>query len=290
MTPVRVGCIGLGFISEHAHLPALAALVEEGKIVFQAFCDMSEETLKAQAAIYKPPATYTDHHEMFEKEDLDAVYLCIPPAVHSDELLIAADKDIALFVEKPQTLDLAQAVEFNAAIEKAGIVTQVGYVYRYEPSSEPTRELILQRTPRHAQIQNFYSGQPIRYWTSRYELCGGSFVENTIHSVDLLRYFLGDIDAVSAFYVKSLPEERIEPMNLPHVYNVNYRFASGITANATTSRVQYESGIAKTDLYVVSDEHLLEYYEDRLIENGEVVWEDFSSPVAKRQVKPGLGW
>ena len=109
MTPVRVGCIGLGFISEHAHLPALAALAEEGKIVFQAFCDMSEETLKTQAAIYKPQATYTDHHEMLDKEDLDAVYLCIPPAVHSDELLIAADKDIALFVEKPQTLDLAQA-------------------------------------------------------------------------------------------------------------------------------------------------------------------------------------
>ena len=57
MTPVRVGCIGLGFISEHAHLPALTALAEEGKIVFQAFCDMNEETLKTQAAIYlyRPP-------------------------------------------------------------------------------------------------------------------------------------------------------------------------------------------------------------------------------------------
>ena len=43
MTPVRVGCIGLGFISEHAHLPALAALAEEGKIVFQAFCDMTTD-------------------------------------------------------------------------------------------------------------------------------------------------------------------------------------------------------------------------------------------------------
>jgi PBP1b-binding outer membrane lipoprotein LpoB len=26
------------------------------------------------------------------------------------------------------------------------------------------------------------------------------------------------------------------------------------------------------------------------VRNGEIIWEDFSSPVAKRQVKPGIGW
>ena len=228
MKPIRVGCIGLGWITQRAHLPALAALAEEGQVVFQAFCDKSEETLQEQAAVYKPHSTYTDHHQMFAEQELDAVYLSIPPTAHTDEVLIAADQGVALFVEKPQTLDLAQVAEFNAAIEKAGIVSQVGFVSRYEPSSAPTLELLQQRTPRHAQIQNFYSGQPIRYWTSRYELCGGSFVENTIHSVDLLRYLLGDIEAVSAFYVESLPDERIEPMNLPHVYNVNYRFKEAL--------------------------------------------------------------
>ena len=44
MKPVRVGCIGLGWITQRAHLPALAALAEEGQVVFQAFCDKSEES------------------------------------------------------------------------------------------------------------------------------------------------------------------------------------------------------------------------------------------------------
>ena len=26
------------------------------------------------------------------------------------------------------------------------------------------------------------------------------------------------------------------------------------------------------------------------VRNGEVVWEDFSAPVAKRKVKSGIGW
>ncbi|MXY83820.1 MAG: gfo/Idh/MocA family oxidoreductase, partial [Gemmatimonadetes bacterium] len=73
--PVRVGCIGLGWITQRAHLPALAALAEEGQVVFQAFCDKSDETLQQQAAIYKPHSTYTDHHQMFAEQELDAVYL-----------------------------------------------------------------------------------------------------------------------------------------------------------------------------------------------------------------------
>lgn len=281
MKPVRVGCIGLGWITQRAHLPALAALAEEGQVVFQAFCDKSEETLQQQAAAYKPRSIYTDHHEMFAEQQLDAVYLCIPPTAHTDEVLIAADQGVALFVEKPQTLDLAQVAEFNAAIAKAGIVSQVGFVYRYEPASAPTLELVQKRTLRHAQIQNFYSGQPIRYWTSRYELCGGSFVENTIHSVDLLRYFLGDIEAVSAFYVESLPEERIEPMNLPHVYNVNYRFKGRLTANASVSRVMNHVDYARREILVISDDSIVEWNPQQVRENGEVVWEAKQTPQAR---------
>ena len=281
MKPVRVGCIGLGWITQRAHLPALAALAEEGQVVFQAFCDKSEETLQQQAAAYKPRSIYTDHHEMFAEQQLDAVYLCIPPTAHTDEVLIAADQGVALFVEKPQTLDLAQVAEFNAAIAKAGIVSQVGFVYRYEPASAPTLELVQKRTPRHAQIQNFYSGQPIRYWTSRYELCGGSFVENTIHSVDLLRYFLGDIEAVSAFYVESLPEERIEPMNLPLVYNVNYRFKGRLTANASVSRVMNHVDYARREILVISDDSIVEWNPQQVWENGEVVWEAKQAPQAR---------
>ena len=181
----------------------------------QAFCDINEETVKTQAATFRAQAIYTDHHEMLDKEDLDAVYLCIPPTLHTDEILIAADKGFAIFVEKPQTLDMAQAVRFDTAIQKAGIVSQVGFMSRYYPSAEEVCRRLQDRTLRHALVQRLYSGNPIRYWTSRFELCGGSFVENTIHTVDLLRYFLGDIESVSAFYVERKPGEGPEPMNLP---------------------------------------------------------------------------
>jgi predicted dehydrogenase len=148
---------------------------------------------------------------------------------------------------------------------------------RYYPTAERLRELLAQRKPRHANIQLFYSGAPIRYWTSRWELCGGSFVENSIHTVDLLRYFHGDIALASAFYAKrDVDEESTDanPMNLPHAYLVNYRFASGLVANCTTSRCLTGVKAARRDVAIVSDSSLIEWSAARIVENGETVWED----------------
>ncbi|MFH1571698.1 MAG: Gfo/Idh/MocA family oxidoreductase, partial [Gemmatimonadota bacterium] len=207
MAPVRLGFIGLGHITVHAHLPALEPLVEAGEVLLSAFCDIDEKTVKQQAQAFGARSTYTDYHAMFDREKLDAVYVCLPPTLHTDQVPLAAARGLHLFVEKPQSLDMAQAVEHGAAIEKAGVVSQVGFQSRYYPTAEFARQRLSELTPRHAQVQLFYSGKPVRWWTSRYEECGGSFVENTIHMVDLLRYLLGDIERVSAFYYWRQPGE-----------------------------------------------------------------------------------
>ncbi|MCH2663542.1 Gfo/Idh/MocA family oxidoreductase [bacterium] len=78
MNPVRVGFIGIGHIAIHSHLPPLGELATEGEVVLQAFCDVNEHSAEEQAETYGVENVYTDHREMFDKEELDAVYLCIP--------------------------------------------------------------------------------------------------------------------------------------------------------------------------------------------------------------------
>ena len=280
MKPVKLGFIGIGHIAIHSHLPPIGALAESGDVIVQAFCDVNEQSAREQADIYGVERVYTDHHEMFEKEDLEGVYLCIPPTLHDDVEVLCAEKGIALFIEKPQTLDIKQAVAFNRAIEKGGIVSQVGFMSRYYASSEGVQGLLTERTPRHAQIQLYYSGKPARFWTSRMDLCGGTFVENTIHYIDLLRYFLGEIVAVSAFYVDRKPDEGPPPMDLPHVYNVNLRFESGVTANATTSRVLTNVNVSRREILVVSDDSMIVWTTSQATENDEPVGEREEGNVA----------
>ena len=278
--PVRLGFIGLGHIPTRAHLPALKTMAEAGRVKFQALCDMNAETLEAKGKEYRVPRLFIDHRAMLEEEELDAVYLCIPPTQHTDEEIQIAERGIHIFVEKPQTLDLAQAAAFEQAISKSGILSQVGFQNRYCATSEKVVELLADRTPRHAQVSSYYSGRPIRYWTSRMELCGGTFVENTIHMVDLLRFFFGDIDSVTAFYVDRKPGEGPKPMNLPHIYNVSYRFVAGLTANVSISRVLTNVSVSRRHVHLVSDDSLIEWSPGKLVENEKTVLEIQPAPNA----------
>lgn len=271
--PVRVGVIGTGRILRRAHLPTLVELWRGGQVVLPAFCDVDRRAAEAAAEGLPGASIYTDHHEMLAKERLDAIYLCIPPTAHTDVELIAAQQGIALFVEKPQSLCMAQACSYDRAIRASGILSQVGFNFRYHPSVKVARDLLARRTPRNAIVQLLSNQDFPRYWTGRYELCGGTFVENTIHSVDLVRVFLGDIEAVSAFYVWRKPGEGPDWVNTPHVYNVNYRFTNGSTCNVTLSRVLQGTDIRHNEVRIVADGALIEWSPERVVENGKTVWE-----------------
>jgi len=99
-------------------------------------------------------------------------------------------------------------------------------------------------------------------------------VENTIHTIDFLRYLYGDITLVSAFYLDRKPGEERGPMNLPHAYLVNYRFANGVAVQATTSRCLTDAGVNKWEVLLVSEGSLIDWSSRRIIENGQVIWED----------------
>ena len=270
---VRLGFIGTGYIVNTSHLPALAPLVESGEVVLQAFCDVNEEMANERAAEYGVRAVYTEFEEMLDTEELDAVYVCLPPTLHTNQVPMVVERGRHVFVEKPPSLDMAQAVAHGRAIEEAGVVSQIGYQSRYYPSAEFTKQRLQELTPRNAHVMRFYSGASVRYWTSRMELCGGSFAENTIHMVDLLRYFLGDIDRISAFYVYRQPGEGPEPINNPHAYTANFRFESGVIANATTSRVLTNVTASRMEVTVVSDDSLLSWSPEKVLENGDTVWD-----------------
>ena len=55
---------------------------------------------------------YKSHIEMYESEKhLDAVFIIVPPDCHEDAEIMAAQKGIHLYVEKPVALSMAKACE-----------------------------------------------------------------------------------------------------------------------------------------------------------------------------------
>ena len=121
MAVVRVAFIGAGG-NASGHMKRVKELVEDTEIV--AICDVDAERAKKATEEFGG-TPYRDHHEMLDKEAMDALYISVPPFAHDDAEIIAAGKGIHLFVEKPVALSVEKGIEINEAIEKAGVISCV---------------------------------------------------------------------------------------------------------------------------------------------------------------------
>jgi len=191
--PIRIGFVGTGGIA-NTHFDALSQLPEAQPV---AFCDIDSERAERAAARFGGRA-YTDWRTMLDAESLDALYICLPPHAHDGVEIAAAERGIHLFVEKPVARDLDYARRAEEAIQKAGIISMVGYHFRYYGAIERAKER-LQGLPVLMVKGAWDGGMPGVPWWRQHALSGGQLVEQTTHIFDLARYLVGEIVEVFTF-------------------------------------------------------------------------------------------
>ena len=126
---------------------------------------------------------------MFDKEDLDAGYICTPPFAHGDQELAACERQIPIFVEKPIATQMETADQINRAIQENGIIASVGYPWRYQDNADHARSVSAGQKIVGA-LGYWMGGMPgVAWWRVR-EQSGGQHVEQTTHIFDLCRYLV----------------------------------------------------------------------------------------------------
>ena len=149
------------------------------------------EPRKLQAKVY------TDYKAMLTEAGLHAVYICVPPFAHGDLELAAIDAGLALFVEKPVALSLDLARQVTQGIEAKSLVSASGYQTRYSEATDRAKELIGNKTIGMA-LGFYLGGLPGTPWWRVQAQSGGQLVEQATHTVDLMRYLVGDVTKVYA--------------------------------------------------------------------------------------------
>lgn len=222
--PVRVGFVGCGGMAG-GHIENWARMRDQGEdVALTAFCDLEISRAERYATRFGARA-YADFRAMLEREELEAVYVVVPPHAHTGAEILAARKGCALFVEKPVANNLETAREILTAIEEAGVITSVGYHWRYQDSTDRAREALAGKTIGMV-IGYWMGGMPGVPWWRRLEQSGGQFVEQTTHIFDLARYLAGEVTEVYATAaVRALQD--VENFNVTDVGAANLKFASG---------------------------------------------------------------
>jgi myo-inositol 2-dehydrogenase/D-chiro-inositol 1-dehydrogenase len=189
---IKVGFIGTGGISR----PHRKHLKNMENVEVVAMCDLEEDRVKEAAEEWNA-SVYTDYKAMLEREEIDALYICIPPFAHEDQEILAAEKGIALFVEKPVSVTMEKAREVDAAIRENNIISCAGFQGRYLDITDQAKDLLKDRTVGTA-MGYWMGGMPGVPWWRRKEMSGGQQVEQTIHVTDMTRYLFGDVKSVYA--------------------------------------------------------------------------------------------
>ncbi len=199
MKPLKCAIVGCGGIAQvHG-----AVLNELETADLAAFCDIRPERAKAMAERYGGN-TYSSFEELLKKEKPDVIHLCTPHPLHTPMAQAAASKGIHVFTEKPPAVNEEQWKAFQELGEKV----QVGICFqnRYNASVEFIKDLIAsEKCGKLLGARAFVTWRrdPPYYTESGWRGSlttegGGVLINQSIHTMDLLSYFLGRASSVDA--------------------------------------------------------------------------------------------
>ncbi|TQN43128.1 putative dehydrogenase [Blastococcus colisei] len=230
MSRLRVACVGTGFIAGQ-HLGALSGF-DDVEVV--AVADAVPERAEA-ASIRCGARPYADGLALLEEEELDAVWLCVPPFAHGPLETAAVARGLPFFVEKPLALALDTARTVARQVAACGLVTAVGYHWRHLEVVQQAADM-LRETP--AQLVSGYwldKTPRVPWWTFR-SGSDGQVIEQTTHIFDLARLLVGEVDSVSALEHAVTPETGRDG-EVPTAATALLAFTSGAVGSISSARV-----------------------------------------------------
>lgn len=166
------------------------------------------------AAQFGSASTARDWRAVAADPRVQAVSITAPNFLHREIGVAMAEAGKHIWIEKPVGLTAADAGAVADAVAKSGVQGTVGFNYRNAPAVERARQLIASGeigTVTHVRVRLFsdYAAHPDGALTWRYEReRGGSGVLGDLasHGVDLARFLLGDIAALTADSAVFVPE------------------------------------------------------------------------------------
>lgn len=221
MKTIGIGVIGMGWMGEvhsRCYRQATDRFNESGVRPRLVVCaDDVEHRARAGQERFGFERCVTDWHEVIADPEVEAVNITAPNFLHREmvEAVAAAGKHV--FCEKPVGLSPEETAASEAAARRAGVITGVGYNYRWAPVVQYARQLIQdgkigELTHYRGRFLVGYGSNPdgVLSWRFDRELSGlGTLGDLMSHAVDMAHSIAGPIKRVVSnqeTFIKQRPE------------------------------------------------------------------------------------
>lgn len=201
MSVLNAAIIGCGTIFEK-HAEAVAGL-EKARLY--AVCDIDAEKAEKAAKQYGCRC-FTDFCEMLEDDAINVVHICTPHYLHAPMAIKAMERGKHVLTEKPMAISVRDAGEMIRVSRKTDKTLGVCFQNRYNATSMKIREVL-----RSGKAGKILGAKAIVTWSRSGEYYtesgwrgtwekegGGVLINQSIHTLDLVQWFMGEIDGIKA--------------------------------------------------------------------------------------------
>jgi predicted dehydrogenase len=184
-----------------------------GRVVANA--DLDIEKAKAIGSKFGINRSYSDYHEMLEKERPDGVLICVEAKFHARTSVELLNKGYHVYTEKPSSTSLDECRTMLAASKQNKRICMTAYKKRFAPAYVKARQII--QSPEFGKpvllnlLRTKGPDKPSDDPNRAYMLQWGC------HAIDLLTFLFGPIQRVSAIKIG----------DTPWAYAMHLQYASG---------------------------------------------------------------
>lgn len=196
---LNVGIVGCGTIADiHAQ-----ALRQSGNLDLVSVFSRTKEKARTMGEKYQVGWSI-DWHAFISNSELDAVSICTPSGNHLDYGELAAKAGKHVIVEKPIEVTLERARQLISVCEEMGVSLAVIYQSRFIPEINELKQKLDEGVigpvfmgdayVKWYRDQAYYDNGA---WRGTLVLDGGGVLINqAIHTIDLLQWFMGDVESI----------------------------------------------------------------------------------------------
>lgn len=210
---IGVAVIGTGF-GQKVHIPGFQAHPQTNVVAVY-----HRELAKAQtiAQSHHIPHACDTIAEIVSLKEVQAVSIATPPFTHYEIAKAVLQAEKHLLLEKPATLDVAQAKELYHLAQQKGVSASVDFEFRFVPGWQLFAQMLSEEyvgNKRLVKIDWLGSSRADTNrpwnWYSQKEQGGGVLGSLGSHVFDYIYWLFGSIRRLNAHFVTTIPQ-RVDP-------------------------------------------------------------------------------
>ena len=212
---IKIGIIGCGWITEHAHIPSFSMLED---VSVSSLFDIDIQRATRLAKLYNINGVYDDLDKFFNS-GIDAVIIATPNNMHMQYSLQALEHGLNVLCEKPVAFYSHEVKQLMNSAKGKNRLFIPGFVNRFRYDIMKIHELI--QSKKIGGIVSIEAGwlrrsgipRPGTWFTSKSHSGGGVLIDLGSHVIDICLMMLGDQVPLSVTLITSRQDKREQKLN-----------------------------------------------------------------------------